>query len=112
MWKKLAHTLSHLTKLCFTKVKVKWTEVTNNAFVATKKILGRGVLLSYSKFIKRFIIHTDASNTHHGVVNNKNGKSIAFYTRKLTPAQINYTTTERELLSNVENLKEFRIIIL
>ena len=37
---------------------------------------------------------------------------IAFYSRKLNPAQRRYTTTERELLAIVETLKEFRNILL
>ena len=42
----------------------------------------------------------------------KIGKPIAFYPRELTPAQISYTTIERELLSILETLKEFHTILL
>jgi RNase H-like domain found in reverse transcriptase len=37
---------------------------------------------------------------------------VAFYSRKLNPAQTRYTTTERELLSISETVKEFRNILL
>ena len=37
---------------------------------------------------------------------------LAFYSCKLKDAQTRYTTTERELLSVVETLKEFRTILL
>ena len=46
-----------------------------------------------------------------GSVISQEGKPIAFYSRKLNPAQTRYTTTERELLSIVETLKEFRNIL-
>ena len=39
-------------------------------------------------------------------------RPIAFFSRKLTPAQTRYTVTERELLSIVEVLKEFRNILM
>ena len=42
-----------------------------------------------------------------------NGSSdLAFFSRKLQPSQTRYTTTEKELLSIVETLKEFRNILL
>ena len=37
-----------------------------------------------------------------GSVISQKGKPIAFYGRKLNPTQVNYTTTERELLSIVD----------
>ena len=66
-----------------------------------KKIVGRGVLLSYSNFSIHFIIHTDVSKTQLGGVIIQNGNPFAFYSCKLTPAQINYTAIEIELLSIV-----------
>ena len=111
MWLKRAHALSPLTKLCSTKVKFKWTDVDSDAFISMKKIVGRDVLLSYPKFIEIFIIHTGARKTQLQGVMSQNGRPIAFYSRKLTPPQINYTTTERELLSITETLKYFCIVL-
>ena len=34
MWRKIAHKISPLKKLCSTKFKFKWTGVYNNAFIA------------------------------------------------------------------------------
>ena len=47
-----------------------------------------------------------------GAIITQDGKPIAYWSRKLNPAQTRYTTTERELLSIVETLKEFRNSIL
>ena len=77
-----------------------------------KKSISRETLLVYPDFNKPFVIHTDASKVQLGAVISQNNKPIAFYSRKLNPAQVNYTTTERELLSIVETLKEFRNILL
>ncbi|MGH7955251.1 MAG: RNase H-like domain-containing protein [Gloeomargaritales cyanobacterium] len=38
----------------------------------------------------------------------QNDKPLAFYSRKLNATQCRYTTTECELLSIVETLKEFK----
>ena len=95
MWRKRAHKLAPYKNLCSTKVRFKWTDVEKNIFVSMKNIVGSDVLLSYPNFSKTFIIHTDASNTQLGGDFSQNGKLVAFYSRKLTPAQIYYTTTKK-----------------
>ena len=82
------------------------------AFDKIKQIVGHETLLSYPDFNLPFEIHTNASHTQLGAVISQNNKLIAFYSRKLQPAQRQYTTTERELLSIVKTLKEFKNILL
>ena len=77
-----------------------------------KCVITRETLLAYPDFNKPLDIHTDASLYQLGACISQNRKPIAFYSRKLNPAQTRYTTTERELLSIVEVLKEFRNILL
>ena len=77
-----------------------------------KRILSKETLLAYPNFSKTFDIYTDASHTQLGSVISQENRPIAFYSRKLNPAQTCYITTERELLSIVETLKEFCNILL
>ena len=51
-----------------------------------KNIVGRDVLLSYSKFSENIIIQTDSRKIQLGGVIVQNGKPIAFISHKLTPA--------------------------
>ena len=68
--------------------------------------------MAYPDFNAPFEIHTDASKLKIGAVVSQKGKPIAFYSLKMNIAQQNYTTTEKELLSIVATLKEFRNILL
>ena len=74
--------------------------------------MSRDTLLTYLDFNETLKIHTNASASQLGAAINKKEKPIAFYSRKLTYAQQHYIVTDRELLSNVENPKEFRSILL
>ena len=94
------------------QAKWEWTPACQQAFDNIKKVVSRETLLSYPDFNEPFEIHTDASKLQLGAVISQKGKPVAFYSRKLNSAQVNYTTTERELLSIVETLKEFRNILL
>ena len=83
-----------------------------HSFETMKRIMARETLLAYPDFNKEFHIYTDASKVQLGAVIVQDKRPIAFFSRKLTPAQTRYTVTERELLSIVEVLKEFRNILM
>ena len=104
--------LAPLASLTSTKAKWSWGQQQEIAFQMAKKIIAKEVMLAYPDFSLPFEIHTDASHYQLGAVISQQGRPIAFYSRKLNPAQTRYTTTERELLSIVETLKEYRNILL
>ena len=119
IWEKRSHILAPLTNLVAgqnknskTKTKFIWTDECQRAFNDLKKIVARDVMLAYPDFTKEFVLYTDASALQLGAVITQENKPLAFYSRKLNSAQRNYTTTERELLSIVETLKEFRTVLL
>jgi hypothetical protein len=105
-------TSAPLTALTSKNVPLKWTDEHQKNFDAIKRVIGREVLLAYPDLNAPFQIHTDACKTQIGAVISQNGKPIAFYSRKMISAQQNYTTTEKELLSIIATLKEFRNILL
>ena len=94
MWIRRSDTLAPLTALTSKEAKWRWTEVEQKAFDTMKRIVSRETLLAYPNFSEPFEIHTDASHTQLGAVISQRGKPIAFYSRKLNPAQTRYTTTE------------------
>ena len=77
-----------------------------------KSLISKETILAYQYFSKKITIHTDALDVQLVKVIMQEGKPLAFYSRKLSKAEINYTITEKKLISIVENLKEFQKILL
>ena len=111
-WLRRSDLLAPLTSMTGKKAKWKWTAKHTKAFATMKKVVASQVQLAFPDFNKPFEIHTDASDTQLGAVISQGNKPIAFFSRKLNKSQKNYTVTEKELLSIVEVLKEFRTILL
>ena len=82
------------------------------AFKETKALLMHYCLNAYPDLNCPFDIYTNASDYQLGAAIIQNGWSIAYYSRKLTDGEKNYTMTEKELLAIVIVLKEYRKILL
>ena len=77
-----------------------------------KTKISNEAMLAHPDFSKPFNMHTDSSDNQLGGVISQEGKPIAFFSKKLNQAQKKYPITEKELLSVMETLKEFRYLLL
>ena len=56
-------------------------------------------------------IYTDASDYQIGAVIIQSGRATVFFSCKLTPAQLKYSTIDKEMICITEIFKEFCIIL-
>ena len=112
MWPRRGHILAPLTELCGSKRNFKWTDTHENAFLQAKQLVTEDVLLRFPDHSIPFEIFTDASNYHIRASVKQKNLPIAYFSKKLTPAQRKYSTIEQEMLAIVEVLKEYHNILL
>jgi hypothetical protein len=109
MWPSCAHVLKLLTDQSGLKKRapIKWTDEMQKAFDKMHLLMAANALAAYPDHNKRFDVYTDASDFQLGACIIQEGRPVAYFSRKLTKSQQNYTTMEKEMLSIVATLKEF-----
>jgi hypothetical protein len=112
MWQHRSHLLAPLTTLTSKTTPFKWTDSHQQAFEAVKQIISKEVLLSFPDYTKPFEMYTDASAYQMGAVLRQGDRMLSFFSKKLNPAQQNYSAGEKEMLSVCEAFKDFRTMIL
>ena len=97
-----------LTNLTRKNVPFDWTGRCQDAFEKLKLLLTRAPLLRTPDSSLPYEVVTDASDLGLGAVLLQEGRPIAFESRKLNSAELNYTVTEKEMLGVVHALKVWR----
>ena len=96
----IAGPLTDLTKLEYKK-RLIWNPRAEAAFQELKKILCTAPLLKVPDFSRPFTVVSDASLVGLGGVLLQDNQPCAFESKKFTPTERAYTTTERELFATV-----------
>jgi hypothetical protein len=95
------------------KGKFIWTKEASQSMDKLKESLIKDVMLSYPDQTKQFFLDTDASDhTISSVLSQYDSdqqlRPVAFFSRKLSEAELNYSVYDKELLSILESLKYWR----
>jgi hypothetical protein len=97
-----------LTDLTRKDMRFIWTSECQEAFEKVKHALTNAPVLAPPELGKPFEVVSDASGVGLGAILLQDGRPVAFESRKLSPAEQNYTVTEQEMLGVVHALKTWR----
>ena len=97
LWPRRAHVLALLAQLTG-RDKFQWDSRHQISFYETKAIICADAINMYPYYNQPFHIYTDASDFQLGAALIKNGRPLAYFSKKLTSAQNNCTTTEKEFV--------------
>ena len=106
--KNFAKITKPMTKCLKKNEKIEHTKEFIDCFNTCKNILTSEPVLAYPDFKKPFELTTDASNYAIGAILSQDNHPICYASRTLNPAEVNYSTIEKELLAIVWSCKYFR----
>jgi len=110
--KNFAEIAASLNELLKKDVEFKWETNHQEAFEKLKECLTSSPVLAIPDSDMEFSLHTDASDKTIGAVLSQNNHPVAFTSRKLNDAELNYPTHEKEFLSIINALKVWRHYLL
>ena len=90
------------------QLKQVWSHPHSLAFQALKDALTSEPVLRHVNIAQPFELVSDASMVGTGAVLLQEGQPVAYTSKKFSPAEKNYTTTEQEMLGVVRALQEWR----
>ncbi|RAL65934.1 hypothetical protein DID88_005595 [Monilinia fructigena] len=110
----IATSLTNLTKK--NQGSFEWTVEAQEAFDTLKQAVAKEPILLTFDPEKPIIVETDSSDFAIGAVLSQPGQNekyqpIAFYSRKLSPAELNYEIYDKELLAIVDAFREWRVYL-
>lgn len=100
-----------LTDLLRKGVVFKWCQAQEQAYQELKKRISTAPVLALPDPKKGFVLTTDASDKGLGAVLTQDGRPIAYFSKRLNPAQSRYTTGEKELMAIITALDHFRHLV-
>ncbi|KAJ1114308.1 hypothetical protein NDU88_002547 [Pleurodeles waltl] len=109
-----SHIVSPITRLLRKGVSFVWSEEAEEAFCFLKQAFCSAPILQHPQPDAPFIVEADASDIAIGAVLSQRNKTtgqlhpVAFLSRKLSAAELNYTVAEKELLAIKKAFQEWR----